>query len=663
MKQIKVEAKPDHVQSLSKVSPLNALAELIWNALDADATRIYVDITENGIHGIDMIEVRDNGLGLRHEEVESAFGSLGDSWKRRAGKTSGLGRALHGKEGRGRFRSFGLGPIVQWTTRYRENGGMLEYKVRGNFLSPMDFEVDESPAQSEVVDPGTTVSISGMQGSLPQLSAEGNAADWLSEHFALYLREYPDVQISWRGKPLDPASAEAGSKEYDLPRIDLGDGKIFDARLVVIQWQTPRERKLCLCDAGGFTLTEIKVGVRLPGEHTFTAYLRSDFLRKLKDDNLLDLEELNPDLDRLLVEARERIREHFRDVDATRAQDVVQEWKTEGSYPFRNESTSILDTAQRQVFDICALNLATYLPDVRKAETKTRRFTFRVLRQALENNADSLQLILDEVLDLPADKREEFAELIRRTSLRAIISAAQTVTRRLDFLRGLEAVLYDEHRTETKERSQLHRIMVGETWIFGERFHLAADDESLTTVLSRHLKILRPGESVGSAVKRDDGRVAVIDMMLGQSIPYPNGEEREYLVIELKRPATVIDLGVKAQIESYGMTVSADDRFDKQRTKWTFIAIGGELNEQANKTVNQQGLPKGYFHMQDGVRIGLTTWAEVLHDARVRMEFFRQQLEYSATRDSGVEYLQSAYEKYLPPSLRQPVPPSEPSLP
>ena len=35
MKQIYVQAKPDHIESLAKSAPIAAVEELVWNALDA----------------------------------------------------------------------------------------------------------------------------------------------------------------------------------------------------------------------------------------------------------------------------------------------------------------------------------------------------------------------------------------------------------------------------------------------------------------------------------------------------------------------------------------------------------------------------------------------------------------------------------------------------
>ena len=42
-KQIYVQAQADHIESLFKGTPLSAVEELVWNALDADANEVKVE--------------------------------------------------------------------------------------------------------------------------------------------------------------------------------------------------------------------------------------------------------------------------------------------------------------------------------------------------------------------------------------------------------------------------------------------------------------------------------------------------------------------------------------------------------------------------------------------------------------------------------------------
>ena len=106
MKNIHVQAQRDHITSLCTASPIQALTELVWNALDADAFDVKVDVIQNPLGGIESIRVTDDGLGVNALQAEKHFGNLGGSWKRDADKTPLSGRVLHGSKGKGRFKAF-----------------------------------------------------------------------------------------------------------------------------------------------------------------------------------------------------------------------------------------------------------------------------------------------------------------------------------------------------------------------------------------------------------------------------------------------------------------------------------------------------------------------------------------------------------------------------
>ena len=104
-----VSAKRDHIESQTRArSPLFAIAELIWNAFDADATEVTVSIDRNPLGEIDRIDVKDNGTGIEPDQAKEAFCALGGSWKRYTPRTAG-NRGMHGKSGGGGSRRFQSG--------------------------------------------------------------------------------------------------------------------------------------------------------------------------------------------------------------------------------------------------------------------------------------------------------------------------------------------------------------------------------------------------------------------------------------------------------------------------------------------------------------------------------------------------------------------------
>lgn len=650
--QIEVQAQPDHLDSLAKSNPLSALSELIWNAFDADSHYVRVNISENGLGGVDEITIMDDGLGLPHNEVKAAFGFLGGSWKKKAGKTARESRILHGKEGKGRFKAFALGNEVAWETTYKDNDKLFSYQIIGNRVNLKKFNI-ENPHQIKSGQPGTVVTISQIHEPLGILCEDGKATDRLTEIFALYLRDYPFAHLYFRGMEITPSAAQKEFREYILDNIDIGGGERASAVLQIVEWNSKRDRKICLCNEGGFTLHEIDAGIRPGSEFQFTAYLRSSVIADLNQENRLILEDLEPALKALVDTARDKMRSHFREKKSHAAADLVREWKEEGIYPYQGDADDSIESARRQVFEICALNVHEYLDDFRRADTRSRMFTFRMLKEALEDSPAALQRILQEVLHLPKEKQEELSELLDRTSLSAIIEANKLISDRLTFLKGLEELLFNkESKKELDERSQLHKILEEETWIFGEEYHLTASDESLTTVLRKYILKLRPNEKIKPVI-RDDGRQAIIDLLLAREVPQNYKNRREFLVIELKRPSQPVDLEVKAQIESYALAVVRDERFINIDAHWTFLAVSNELSDDANETINQLDKPFGFFLNKDKYRVGLANWSQILQACRTRMEFFKKQIGVNATTDEGVKLLQARYAKYLPSVLQQ----------
>ena len=96
---------------------------------------------------------------------------------------------------------------------------------------------------------------------------------------------------------------------------------------------------------------------------------------------------------------------------------------------------------------------------------------------------------------------------------------------------GLETMLFDtDLKKHFKERSQLHRIIADNTWVFGEEFALTADDQSLTEVLRKHLKLMKRDIIVDEPVKRVDGTRGIVDLMLSRRVPsILMKSEREHL--------------------------------------------------------------------------------------------------------------------------------------
>jgi hypothetical protein len=163
-----------------------------------------------------------------------------------------------------------------------------------------------------------------------------------------------------------------------------------------------------------------------------------------------------------------------------------------------------------EIFDIVAVTVQEAAPEFHEIPNTQMALHLRMLRHAIERSPTELQRILDEVLKLPKRKQQELARLLDETNLSGIISAATIVADRLKFLTALQYVLFDyDAKQKLKERSQLHKILEQNTWIFGEEYNLWASDKGLTTVLKAHKKKLDPNLVIDEPVKVIDKKRGV----------------------------------------------------------------------------------------------------------------------------------------------------------
>lgn len=648
MSKVRVVAKRDHLASLTTAPPLSAIAELVWNGFDAGSDRVQVLFDYNKMDAIQAIRVRDYGTGITHSEVAELFGNLGESWKRNKGKQNG--RSLHGKNGKGRFKAFALGEKVEWNTTYRENGNKFTYGVVGNALALDDFDVSD-PVKANDAQSGTEVIISNLQHAFHSLQSD-SAHLGLAKIFAPYLMEYPDLTLDYDGVAVDPHSVQNYNKDYPLGDITLASGQTVTASVSIIEWKIPTDRVIHLCDKNGISLHELPAGkqIRAPG-FNFTIYIKSDYFRELDKTNLLSLSEIHPEALSIINAAKNKIKEHFRLRILENQGKIIERWKEERIYPYDDKPfIDPVETAERQVFEILAVNVQSYLPSFEDADFKSKKFTFRLLAQAIRENPESVQKIIGEVLGLKKQEQDDLAALLKKTTLSSIISTSQIVANRLDFLTGLENLLFDK---ETKkaflERDQLHKILENESWIFHEEFALAGSEQRLEEVLNKHLGELGKREEDLDPVITAEGKTGRVDLMLHKTVQ-PRTGEYDYLVIELKRPSQKINAEVLRQIEGYAMAVANDERFLGVPAKWTFIAVSNELDDFAKRKANQRNWPKGkvYDDAELNITVWAKSWADIINDARSKLRFLNEQLSYEADRDSSKDYLTKAHAKFIP---------------
>lgn len=644
---IRVEVESDHIQKIASGKPIPAISELVWNALDADATRVDVEVDEDEL-GMRSVSVRDNGHGIPHNDVADLFGKLGGSWKRHGTRSKSKNRILHGKEGKGRFRALGIGGLVEWTVRWLDDGQVKQYRVSILREDPTDVIISTPEPVSSALGTGVDVTVHNLDRTYRSLQT-ANALSSISEVFALYLTDYREVSVFVDGERVDPESSIKNRTSLELPSVEW-EGEKFHSCVELIEWQSSDERWLFLCSEDGVPFVRTTPRFHAPGHH-FSLYVKSRLITRMQNEGVLELSDMVPALTALVEGAAEKAKLYFKQKDATQARSEIDEWKVQKVYPYKSEPRGKVEEAERKVFDIVALNVKRHLSDFSESSHKTKAFQLSMIKQAIEKGPDELQTILNEVLGLPPAKQKELAKLLEESSLSNVISASKLVSDRLKFIKGLEILLFDpEYKKRVKERSQLHRVLADDnTWLFGEEFSLTVDDRSLTEVLRKHQKVIGRETVIDSPVKRIDNRKGIVDLMLSKSVPQSRSENLEHLVIELKRPNVKLGMSEISQIKSYAYAIAEDERFEAVNTRWNFWVVSNAFSKDGRREARQGGRPPGQvYKSEDGsIEVWCKTWAEILQEASSRMKFVENKLKANIDRESSLKHLQATYEKYL----------------
>ncbi|MGJ5044627.1 ATP-binding protein [Bradyrhizobium sp. HKCCYLRH1062] len=408
-----LKAKHDHLQKVASTHDhVKAISEFVWNALDADAKRTSVEFERNALGGLESIIIRDNGTGISRERAEHDFESLGESWKRANARTPVLSRAIHGKEGQGRLRFFSLAQRAHWDSTYEQNKTLFKLTI--------DIDADRLEI-SNVSDP-IPIDATSSTGTIVQLAPLKDTFDWLTGDearaefdsiFAPYILQYPDVEIIYDSKSVDPKRAIERSHEFPNQAIVCPGRIVKDLTLRVIEWKSHAPaRKIYFGGESGVVLGSLPANVTAP-EFVFSAYAYNPFFNEIANANLLEFDGLtDPDFARVLDHIRDKLTDYFRFRQAEKSGELIKELMSAGVYPYEGEPKDEVERRERQVFDITTHAVASYSREFKKADNPTRKITLGLLREAVRNNPESVSRILKAVFNLPKVRQDEFSQLL-----------------------------------------------------------------------------------------------------------------------------------------------------------------------------------------------------------------------------------------------------------
>lgn len=648
VRDLPLSAGSDLVTRLARErDPVRAVAELVWNAIDAEADTVRVTLERSDLDAIESVTVEDDGHGITSDEVQATFGRIGGSWKALATRSKNNKRGLHGKLGEGRLRAFALGSRVTWDSESVNTAGDRERVViegAKERAEPFSWDAESSTATAT----GTVVTALNEQDRSLNSLISATTLTLLTSLFAPVLLNDETLTVVFDGAKLDPAEEILEDTTVSVA-LDSDPDALVSVR--IIEWRTGTHRAVYFGEDSERFVVEMS-GAELESQSAFSAYVTWD---GFDVDSLseLGLGEMASDPAGAVWRAtKTAVREHFASRRRSRRRDQIDEWKTKGIYPYKEEPTTEADKAERAVFDIVSSALVPQIPRRKDGA----QLTLNLLRDALKTDPENLALLVSEFVALTEQDRQALTKLLSETTLAGVIRAANMVTSRSKILAGLEHLLFDpDDSKKVGERDHLHRILEHELWIFGEEYHFMNSERGLTQILRTHLNLEGLPSGKVEPVKRWDGKSGRVDLHL--AVQAKEHDRIRHLVVELKAPDITAGRTERNQIEDYINVVVENAAFASDRSVWEFILVVTDYDAVMDNSIIGSDRELGLVFEPDKrpgrptVRAYVRRWRDIIDENRRRLDFVTRSLEFDPSLAEGMAFIREEYAEMIPEGL------------
>ncbi len=206
-------------------SPVNAIAELVANAWDADATSVEIELPDTATDPAATFVIRDNGIGMDFDGCQNLYLTVGRNRRGDAAEEkTARGRPVLGRKGIGKFAGFGIASLVTVETVCEATGERTVFRLdldaltTNNESRAVQKEIDvvayEPPNEGRKDQHGTSVTLSNL--TIQRAPSENQFRLSMARRFLLHEGQ-ANFQVLVRDTPL-PQSYDVAGFEYQFPK-------------------------------------------------------------------------------------------------------------------------------------------------------------------------------------------------------------------------------------------------------------------------------------------------------------------------------------------------------------------------------------------------------------------------------------------------------------
>ena len=244
---------------------------------------------------------------------------------------------------------------------------------------------------------------------------------------------------------------------------------------------------------------------------------------------------------------------------------------------------------------------------------------------------ESVLTIIEEIVHLSPEQREEFSSILKRTHLENIIATIKFIEDRYGVIEVLKQIVYNQTKY-ANERDHIQKIIEQHYWIFGEQYHLVTADKRMQKALEAYLYLLYGDATPAATLTPSEEELRRMDIFAcgaRKTEDALGNEVQENLVVELKSPMVVLTKKVLRQIEDYMDYIRKQPAFNSQYRKWKFISVCSTIDDDIKARYESQKAKgkKGLVVEIDNYEIYALTWDDIFQSFELRHSFLLDKLQ------------------------------------
>lgn len=633
-------------QTLSNYSnTFVAFKELVVNSIQASAKTIRIsfegDSPDTVGHAITAITIWDDGHGLPYSEFDQSFMNIGTHNKKDG-------------QGVGRFAAFQLGQVMEIESaaydphinKYTKIHVRLDARELTKSLEQTNVEVDVEESD-ERINQYYQVKISDLYNNEQSCARRNRLGKCFeqSEFRRLIFEEYAygifDDKVSFFINDVLVDKHEYIEEEphsWEIPYIDIRGGEhTINYDFYRLKLAKKDISVLVQSKVENAYLTARRYGYackwHTPDLGAWFIYVNSEMLN---DETIpdLDLDELgNKEAAAILANIRQTIDDFFK--ERNKEYDAFVTKLTEDEhYPYEltGEEVGLSESMFRKT-----VYLVENQEKLLEKKEAVRKIVYPMVRKLLEEG--DAQFIIDQVLSLPDEKKKQLHDLLQTADFEEVIRFSSQVARKQQFIDFLNQLTYGELSKSIKERSQLHKIVQNELWIFNEAYngtpHLWSDKSlanNLIELNKLHFEYEPTAEDENLIEEYKDTMRDITDLFFFNERLLDDGR-REVMIVELKAPSCAISEREIQQVKRYAQDIQNMPVFDKSKVAYKIILISSRLTHNSELEVGSYEQvykrPGQVFSITENgsdIKVFVTTWSRLIERNKRTLSYLSNSL-------------------------------------